>query len=65
MESKIKQKHKHNNINTSYKHKKKWKDTNPEQIFWQVSSFINASVHGDETLYGGLVLYVWVVKAGV
>ncbi len=48
-----------------YKYKKKWEETNPEQIFWQVSSFINASVHGDETLYGGLVLYVWVVKAGV
>lgn len=33
----------------------------PEKLLWQVSSFIDASVHGDKALYGGLVSDVGVM----
>ena len=39
--------------------------THPEQVLWEVSSIVDSSVHGDETLHGRLVLHVGVVEAGV
>ena len=39
--------------------------TYSEQILWQVSSFIDAPIHGDEAVHPRLVPHVWVVKAGV
>lgn len=39
--------------------------THHEQLVGQVSPFVDASVHGDEPLEGGLVFYVGVVEAGV
>ena len=39
--------------------------TYSEQILWQVPSFIDAPVHGDEAVHPRLVPHVWVVKAGV
>lgn len=37
----------------------------PEQLLWQITSFVDAPVHGDKALDGGLVSHVRVVQAGV
>lgn len=37
----------------------------PEQLLWQVSSFVDASVHGDESFHRRFVSDVGVVQAGV
>lgn len=39
--------------------------SHPEQLLRQVSSVVDASVHGGESLNGGLVLHVGVVQTGV
>lgn len=39
--------------------------SHPEQILWQVSSVIDSSVHGCESLYRGLILHVWVMETCV
>lgn len=37
----------------------------PQQLLWEVSSLVDATVHGDEALGCGLVPHVVVVEAGV
>lgn len=37
----------------------------PEKLLRQISSLIDASVHGDKSLHGGLVPDVGVVQAGI
>ena len=37
----------------------------PQQLLWEVSSLVDAAVHGDEALGCGLVPHVVVVEAGV
>lgn len=41
------------------------KATDSEQILREVSSIVDSSVHGDESLHRRLVLHIWVVEAGV
>lgn len=41
------------------------KGTDSEQILREVSSIVDPSVHGDESLHRRLVLHIWVVEAGV
>lgn len=37
----------------------------PEQLLGQVSPIVDAAIHGDEPLHGGLIFDVGVVQAGV
>lgn len=37
------------------------RNTHPEQFLWQISSFVDASVHGDKALHRGLVSDVGIV----
>lgn len=39
--------------------------SDPEQLLWEISAFVDPSVHGDEALHGRLVSDVGVVQAGV
>lgn len=41
------------------------KATDSEQVLGEVSSVVDPSVHGDESLHRRLVLHIWVVEAGV
>ena len=41
------------------------RQTHPEQLLGQVSPVVDASIHGDEPLHGGLVFDIGVMQAGV
>lgn len=43
--------------------KESW--AHPEQLLGQVSPIIDASIHGDEPLHGGLIFDIGVMQAGV